>query len=110
MRGLFKGAREQKCADNTAFTRESYAAAEKAAGPCRLYHGRREGRDASGPTRPIEAYGEEKAAAECGVGLPTLWTWRQSWQKPGRDPRDELPKPVLRTGCVLDMNDFEAGH
>ena len=53
-------------------------------------------------------YGEEKLAGEIGVGLPTLRDMLEELKKPGRDPRDELPKPVLRTD-VLDMKDLKPG-
>ncbi|MBQ9299698.1 MAG: RNA-binding transcriptional accessory protein, partial [Clostridia bacterium] len=53
-------------------------------------------------------YGVEKLAAELNVGLPTLNDILGELQKPGRDPRDELPRPVLRTD-VLDMMDLKPG-
>ena len=53
-------------------------------------------------------YGEARLAAEAGVGLPTLRDILAELQKPGRDPRDDLPKPVLRTD-VLDMKDLKPG-
>ena len=53
-------------------------------------------------------YGEEKLAAALGIGLPTLKDMLAELQKPGRDPRDELPKPVLRTD-VLDIKDLQPG-
>ena len=53
-------------------------------------------------------YGHEKLAAEIGVGLPTLNDMLNELAKPGRDPRDELPKPVLRTD-VLEMKDLKPG-
>ena len=56
----------------------------------------------------LHAYGEEKAAAECGVGVPTLTDVAAELMKPGRDPRDELPAPVLRTD-VMDMKDLKPG-
>ena len=55
-----------------------------------------------------KAYGLEKLAGELGVGLPTLQDMLSELQKPGRDPRDELPKPVLRTD-VLDIKDLTPG-
>lgn len=55
-----------------------------------------------------QLYGPEKLAAEAGVGLPTLRDILSELQKPGRDPRDDLPKPVLRTD-VLDMKDLKPG-
>ena len=53
-------------------------------------------------------YGHERLAAEIDVGLPTLNDMLSELKKPGRDPRDELPKPVLRTD-VLDMKDLKPG-
>ena len=53
-------------------------------------------------------YGHEKLAQEVGVGLPTLNDMLNELAKPGRDPRDELPKPVLRTD-VLEMKDLKPG-
>ena len=56
----------------------------------------------------VKAYGPEKAAEACGVGLPTLKDIVDELMKPGRDPRDELPKPILRTD-VLEMKDLKPG-
>ena len=53
-------------------------------------------------------FGEQKLADAAGVGLPTLQDILSELQKPGRDPRDDLPKPVLRTD-VLDMKDLKPG-
>lgn len=55
-----------------------------------------------------EAKGLESLASEIGVGVPTLRDIINELLKPGRDPRDELPKPVLRTD-VLDMKDLKPG-
>ena len=55
-----------------------------------------------------KAYGLEKLAEEAGIGLPTLQDILGELQKPGRDPREDLPKPVLRTD-VLDMKDLKPG-
>ena len=56
----------------------------------------------------VRAYGEEKAAAAVGVGVPTLRDIVAELLKPGRDVRDELPKPILRTD-VLEMKDLKSG-
>ncbi len=53
-------------------------------------------------------YGIEKLAAAAGIGLPTLQDILSELRKPGRDPRDDLPKPVLRTD-VLEMKDLKPG-
>ena len=56
----------------------------------------------------VKAYGEEKAAEAIGVGMPTLRDIVSELMKPGRDVRDELPKPILRTD-VLEMKDLKPG-
>ncbi len=56
----------------------------------------------------LERYGIQKAAQEVGVGAPTLQDIAKELSKPGRDPRDELPKPILRKD-VLEMKDLKPG-
>ena len=56
----------------------------------------------------MEEVGVKKLADELGVGEPTLKDIARELQKPGRDPRDDLPKPVLRTD-VLAMEDLAPG-
>ena len=59
------------------------------------------------PTR-LKAYGEAKAADAVGTGIPTLRDITAELLKPGRDVRDELPKPILRTD-VMEMKDLKPG-
>ncbi|MDD2569395.1 MAG: S1 RNA-binding domain-containing protein, partial [Clostridia bacterium] len=47
-------------------------------------------------------------AQSCGIGLPTLKDIITELQKPGRDLRDELPPPLLRTD-IMDIKDLKAG-
>ncbi|MDO4270007.1 MAG: Tex family protein [Eubacteriales bacterium] len=56
----------------------------------------------------VKELGAENAAARCGVGVPTLLDIVSELQKPGRDPRDELPPPLLRSD-VLDLADLKPG-
>ena len=56
----------------------------------------------------VKAYGLAKAASELGVGEPTLQDVVQELLKPGRDIRDSLPKPILRTD-VLELKDLKEG-
>ena len=56
----------------------------------------------------LKTYGAERAANEVGVGVPTLTDIVKELLKPGRDPRDELPPPILRTD-VLEMKDLKPG-
>ena len=62
----------------------------------------------NGVAQRAALYGLDKLAREAGVGAPTLKDILEELQKPGRDPRDDLPKPVLRTD-VLDMKDLKPG-
>ena len=56
----------------------------------------------------IASIGMEAAAENCGVGVPTLEDVVKELTKPGRDPRDDLPAPILRTD-VLEMKDLKPG-
>ncbi len=56
----------------------------------------------------VKAYGLQKAASECGVGVPTLQDIIAELQKPGRDIRDELPPPLLRED-IMDLADLKPG-
>ena len=105
--GFLRVPESRSVLDNTAVHPESY---EAASAPCPLGHTLadvKEGKLSDLPAR-IKTYGEEKAAAEIGVGLPTLRDIMSELLKPGRDVRDELPKPILRTD-VLEMKDLKPG-
>ena len=56
----------------------------------------------------LKAYGEAKAAEAVGVGIPTLQDITSELLKPGRDVREELPQPILRTD-VMEMKDLTPG-
>ncbi|MGI6181876.1 MAG: Tex family protein [Agathobaculum sp.] len=56
----------------------------------------------------LDQLGRNEAARRCGVGLPTLMDIAAELQKPGRDPRDELPPPILRSD-ILDIADLKPG-
>ena len=68
----------------------------------------KKGDNLSDLVRRLENYGLSKAARECAIGEPTLLDIAKELSKPGRDPRDELPKPILRKD-VLDMKDLVSG-
>ena len=94
--------------DHTGVHPESYEAAQKLLSLCGCTLAQ-VGTPAMGELGArLEAYGREQAAAECGVGVPTLLDIAAELAKPGRDPRDELPKPILRTD-VLGMKDLKPG-
>ncbi|MBQ3703303.1 MAG: RNA-binding transcriptional accessory protein [Oscillospiraceae bacterium] len=94
--------------DNTAVHPESYAAAEKLLKLCGYtLEDVKAGRIGDLKTR-VAAYGTEKVAEACGVGVPTLNDIVAELLKPGRDPRDELP-PVLLRKDVLEIKDLKPG-
>ena len=106
--GFLRVPESKSVLDNTAVHPESYAAAERIL--------KLTGRQLSdvragklGDLRAnVAAYGEEAIAGEVGVGVLTLWDVVSELLKPGRDIRDSLPKPVLRTD-VLEMKDLQPG-
>ena len=106
--GFLRVPESKSILDNTAVHPESYAAAEKLLSL--TGHSLADVRDGKlgDLNAQINDYGAEKAAADCGVGVPTLRDVAAELMKPGRDIRDELPKPILRTD-VLEMKDLKPG-
>ena len=56
----------------------------------------------------VQSAGLKKIENEIGVGELTLKDIIKELKKPGRDPRDEMPKPILKTG-VIDIKDLLPG-
>ena len=102
--GFLRVPESRELLDHTGVHPESYAAAKALLTLLGFQKG-----DSLGelPGR-LQEYGVAKAAAECGVGEPTLLDIAKELAKPGRDPRDELPAPVLRKD-VLEMKDLKPG-
>ena len=94
--------------DNTGVHPESYDAAGKLLELCGYGMADVKAGNLSQLPQRVKDYGEEKAAQACGVGVPTLRDVVGELMKPGRDPRDELPKPILRTD-VMEMKDLKPG-
>ncbi len=102
--GFLRIPESKELLDNTGVHPESYEAAKALIS----LFGLKKGDDLSGLPARLEGYGIAKAAAECAVGEPTLIDIAKELAKPGRDPRDELPAPVLRKD-VLEMKDLKPG-
>ncbi|MCI7639250.1 MAG: S1 RNA-binding domain-containing protein, partial [Clostridiales bacterium] len=102
--GFLRIPESKEVLDNTGVHPESYAAASAL---LKLL-GCQKGDNLSELTGKLEAYGLSKAAQECAVGEPTLLDIAKELSKPGRDPRDELPAPILRKD-VLEMKDLKPG-
>ena len=102
--GFLRISESKELLDNTGVHPESYDAA-KALLALLNY---KKGEDLSSLCAKLEAYGVEKAAAGCAVGVMTLLDIAKELSKPGRDPRDELPAPILRKD-VLELKDLKPG-
>jgi uncharacterized protein len=94
--------------DNTSVHPESYTAAEKLLKKMGYTLSDVNGRNLRELDKKVEQNGRIKVAEELGIGLPTLKDIVNELLKPGRDPRDELPKPILHTD-VLHLEDLKAG-
>ena len=106
--GFLRVPESRQVLDNTGVHPESYAAAEKLLALCSYTLADvAAGNIAELPAR-VKVMGAAKAAAECGVGEPTLEDIVSELMKPGRDPRDELP-PVLLRKDVLEIKDLKPG-
>ncbi len=106
--GFLRVPESKEILDNTGVHPESYKAAESLLLLCGYDKKDVKAGNISELSDRYEALGKEEAAARCGVGVPTLDDVVKELQKPGRDPRDELPPPVLRTD-VLEMKDLKPG-
>ena len=94
--------------DNTGVHPESYEAAEKLLALCGYTLADVANGDIGLLEQKVKLLGREKVAEKLGIGVPTLDDVVKELMKPGRDVRDELPPPVLRTD-VLDMKDLKPG-
>ena len=94
--------------DNTGVHPESYAAAEALLAQCGYTLSDVRAGAMGALKEKAEAMGLEALARVCGVGVPTLADIIKELMKPGRDPRDELPAPILRTD-VMEARDLKPG-
>ncbi len=90
--------------DATSIHPESYEAAEKLLQTLGMT---KEDFAAQG-TRSVQVKDYKQMAQKLGIGEPTLRDMVKELNRPGRDPREDLPKPILRTD-VLEMKDLKEG-
>lgn len=93
--------------DNTFIHPESYQATHKLLDLCKI-----DPKEINFKGNLIEMFvnskGTEVVADQIGVGVPTLVDIIDNLKKPGRDPREEMPKPILRSD-VLKIEDLQEG-
>ena len=105
--GFLRIPESKEILDNTGVHPESYDAAKKLLELCG-YDKKDVPANLADLSQRMEQQGIRALAGRCGVGEPTLLDIAKELQKPGRDPRDELPAPILRKD-VLEMKDLKAG-
>ena len=106
--GFLRVPESKSVLDNTAVHPESYDAAEKLLSLTGHTLADVTAGRLGDLTAQVRAYGEERAAQEAGVGVPTLRDVAAELMKPGRDIREDLPRPILRTD-VLEIKDLKPG-
>ncbi len=106
--GFLRIPESKNALDNTGVHPESYAAAKALLKLC-CYSVDDIGTDAIAEIKEkVETLGEDKVAEKLGIGVPTLKDIVKELIQPARDPRDELPPPMLRTD-VMDIDDLRPG-
>jgi len=106
--GFLRVPESKSALDNTGVHPESYPAAEKLLAACGYGLADVKAGRIGDLKEKAEAMGLSALAETCGAGVPTLADIIKELMKPGRDPRDELPAPILRTD-VMEAKDLKPG-
>ncbi|MBO4211775.1 MAG: RNA-binding transcriptional accessory protein [Oscillospiraceae bacterium] len=106
--GFLRVPESKNILDNTAVHPESYEAAKGLLELLGYSLADVKDRKLNSLAAELKSYGEDRAAELLQIGLPTLRDVVSELQKPGRDLRDSLPQPILRTD-VLELKDLKAG-
>lgn len=106
--GFLRVAGGDEILDNTAVHPESYDAAKKLLSLFNFSENNVKSGNLAELPSLVKAMGEEKVAKECSLGLPTLQDMVKELLKPGRDIRESMPKPVLRSD-LLSLEDLKEG-
>ncbi len=95
--------------DNTAVHPESYEYAIKLIEECGFTIADVSGGKSEGIMEKAKQIGIRQISEKLGIGVPTLNDIVSELQKPGRDLRDELPPPLMRSGDVMEISDLKEG-
>ncbi len=107
--GFLRVAESKEVLDRTAVHPESYPAAKTLLSLCGYTEQDVANHQLSDLNDRIKKAGKSELAERCGVGVPTLNDIAAELQKPGRDPRDELPAPLLRSADVMTLGQLKPG-
>lgn len=97
----------KKLLDNTGIHPESYEAAKTLIEKCGIEPD--ELGNGEKVREKVRKVGLKNISEETGAGLPTLSDIVKELEKPGRDPRDELPPPLMRSGDIMEIKDLKQG-
>ena len=106
--GFLKIADGKNALDNTSVHPESYTAAKELLKLCDYTDKDLKSGSAANISERVALRGLDKTAEELGIGVPTLEDIVKELERPGRDPRDELPPPMLRQE-IMSMEDLKTG-
>lgn len=106
--GFLRVSESKNVLDNTAVHPESYDATRKLLKLCSVTDEDVRNGNVSAVKQYVETVGTSALAKQLDIGEPTLIDITKEIAKPGRDPRDELPAPMLRTD-VMDIEDLKVG-
>ncbi|MCI7768578.1 MAG: RNA-binding transcriptional accessory protein [Oscillospiraceae bacterium] len=95
--------------DNTSVHPESYKAASELIKMCGFDIADIGSEKMNDISAAADKIGVKELSDKLGVGVPTVRDILKELAKPGRDPRDELPPPLLRNGDVMELKDLKAG-
>lgn len=106
--GFMRISESKNVLDNTGVHPESYDAAKQLLEICGYTTADVKNGNIDDIAAKAQLFGEEKIADRLGIGVPTLKDIIKELLRPGRDPRDELPSPVLRTD-IMELSDLKPG-
>ena len=106
--GFLRVAESKEPLDNTSVHPESYDAAKKLIGVLGYDNEALKNNKLGDIDEKAECYGISKLSKELEIGEMTLKDIIKELKKPGRDPREEMPKPILKTG-IIEMKDLKPG-
>lgn len=106
--GFLRVSESKNVFDNTAVHPESYPAAKELLKVCSVTESDIRSGNIKKLQSQVETIGTSALAKQLNIGEPTLIDIVSELSKPGRDPRDELPKPLLRSD-VMGIEDLKAG-